>query len=68
MTCPICNGKTKVIDSRYDDDSTKRRRECAECGYRFSTIEVDSDLYDRMVKNDRPRSENTPFKPNPRHT
>lgn len=68
MTCPICNGKTKVIDSRHEDDSTRRRRECAECGYRFSTIEVDSDLYQRMVKNDRPRSENTLIQPKTRRT
>lgn len=68
MTCPICNGKTKVIDSRHEDDSTRRRRECVECGYRFSTTEVDSDLYQRMVKNDRPRSENASSKPHSRYT
>jgi Zn ribbon nucleic-acid-binding protein len=50
MTCPNCNGKTKVVDSRTDEDSTERRRECVECGYRFSTVEVDRDLFERMVK------------------
>ena len=50
MTCSKCNGKTKVIDSRTDEDSTERRRECVECGYRFSTVEVDRDLYERLVK------------------
>lgn len=49
MTCPKCGGKTKINDSRHnDDDSVKRRRECLECGYRFSTVEIDADLYERM--------------------
>ena len=52
MTCPKCNDKTKVVDSRTDEDSTERRRECTACGYRFSTIEVDKDFYERMVKQD----------------
>ena len=50
MTCPKCYEKTKVIDSRTDDDSTERRRACLGCGYRFSTIEIDRDLYERTVK------------------
>lgn len=42
MECPNCgHAETKVIDSRPHDDnkSIKRRRECLECGYRFSTFE-----------------------------
>ena len=50
MTCPNCNEKTKVIDSKTDEDSTERRRECTACGYRFSTVEIDRDLYEGMVK------------------
>lgn len=50
MTCPKCNGKTKTIDSRADEDSVSRRRECLSCGYRFSTVEIDADLYERMAK------------------
>lgn len=50
MTCPKCNRKTKVIDSRTDEDSTDRRRECTLCGYRFTTVEVDKDLFERMVR------------------
>lgn len=50
MTCPNCNEKTKVIDSTTDEDSTTRRRECTACGYRFSTVEIDKDLYERLVK------------------
>lgn len=50
MTCPKCNESTKVIDSRTDEDSTERRRECVVCGFRFSTVEIDRDLYERMVR------------------
>ena len=42
MQCPRCkfNG-SRVIDSRPADDgrSIRRRRECDECGYRFTTCE-----------------------------
>ena len=50
MTCPKCSSKTKVIDSTTDEDSTVRRRECLSCGFRFTTLEMDKDMYDRMVK------------------
>lgn len=42
MKCPFCNqANTKVIDSRPADDnsSIRRRRECDECGKRFTTYE-----------------------------
>ena len=42
MQCPRCkfNG-SRVIDSRPADDgrSIRRRRDCDECGYRFTTFE-----------------------------
>ncbi len=44
MICPICEGKTKVIDSRSECDCVKRRRECLGCGHRFSTEEIEVDL------------------------
>lgn len=43
MDCIKCGGKTKVIDSRpseLDGTCWWRRRECLECGERFSTYEV----------------------------
>ena len=49
MTCPKCCSKTKIWDSRMQDDAKRRRRECLSCGYRFITIEIDEDLYERMV-------------------
>ena len=47
MTCPICNGGTKIIDSRKDSDSVIRYRKCRDCGYKFPTIEIDEDIYRR---------------------
>jgi len=42
MLCPNCNSPdTRVIDSRTskDNQSIRRRRECNECGHRFTTLE-----------------------------
>ncbi len=49
MKCPKCSGDTRVRDSRPLPDSVSRRRECLVCGFRFSTVEVDVDLYARLV-------------------
>ncbi len=43
MNCPFCrNSDSRVVDSRSVDDGTsiRRRRQCPECGRRFSTIET----------------------------
>src|SRR3954462_1613543 len=45
MHCPFCrNHDTKVVDSRVSDDglSIRRRRQCPNCGRRFSTTETAS--------------------------
>ena len=41
MECPRCHQPTKVLESRRADDgaATRRRRECAGCGHRFTTYE-----------------------------
>lgn len=42
MKCPYCNhDSSRVIDSRPADDnrSIRRRRQCEECGKRFTTYE-----------------------------
>jgi len=42
MYCPACNHEdTKVIDSRLVEEGrvVRRRRECLECGHRFTTYE-----------------------------
>ena len=40
MNCPDCrHPETRVIDTRVRDNSVRRRRECAECSVRFTTLE-----------------------------
>lgn len=39
MNCPSCHKETKVIDSRVDERSVRRRRECTGCNSRFTTYE-----------------------------
>ncbi len=46
MNCPICGGKTRVIDSIPNEDSVQRRRKCVECKHRFATVEIDADYYE----------------------
>lgn len=41
MRCPFCGyEKTKVIDSRQSEGKKRRRRECPQCGKRYTTYEV----------------------------
>ena len=45
MHCPFCRHiDSRVMDSRTSDDgsSIRRRRQCPECGSRFSTLETSS--------------------------
>ena len=40
MWCPHCQSlDLRVVDSRHADDATRRRRECGNCGRRFTTYE-----------------------------
>lgn len=58
MKCPFCNYEsTKVIDSRPADDnsSIRRRRECEECGKRFTTYEKVETIPLVVVKKDNTR-------------
>lgn len=51
MKCPVCLYQdTKVVDSRVavDGFSIRRRRECLECGFRFSTYE-EIELLDLLI-------------------
>ncbi|GAB6137027.1 transcriptional regulator NrdR [Halanaerobaculum tunisiense] len=55
MKCPYCtNEASKVIDSRATEDNTtiRRRRECLECGERFTTYERIDDLPVMVIKRD----------------
>jgi len=40
MKCPYCNSSnTKVVDKRITEGGNRRRRECVDCGKRFTTYE-----------------------------
>ncbi len=53
MLCPFCRaGETKVIDSRGSQDHViRRRRECLDCGRRFTTYEKIDSLI-KVIKKD----------------
>ena len=55
MKCPFCGSKEdKVIDSRTtsEDLSIRRRRECLQCGSRFTTYEYVEKIPLMVVKKD----------------
>ncbi len=53
MKCPSCGfDDSKVIDTRPDDTSIRRRRECLNCHYRFTTYETVEILPLLVVKKD----------------
>ena len=40
MKCPYCESvNTRVIDTTHNSSGIRRRRECKDCGERFSTVE-----------------------------
>ncbi|MDY6072851.1 MAG: transcriptional regulator NrdR [Eubacteriales bacterium] len=55
MKCPVCNHlESKVVDSRYIENGTviRRRRECVECGNRFTTYERIDSTHILVIKKD----------------
>jgi transcriptional repressor NrdR len=55
MKCPFCNHlEDKVVDSRSskNGDAIRRRRECLQCGKRFTTYEQIEDIQPVVVKKD----------------
>lgn len=55
MKCPFCTfEESKVVDSRHSEDglSIRRRRECLNCGKRFTTYETVESLPIVVVKKD----------------
>lgn len=58
MKCPFCGeDNTRVIDSRPVDDnnSIRRRRECDDCGKRFTTYEKVETIPLIVIKKDKNR-------------
>lgn len=43
MNCPICGGRTRVVDCRSESDKVYRRRRCVECEYLTHTTEASSE-------------------------
>jgi len=55
MKCPFCeNTDTKVIDSRPTEEghAIRRRRECENCGKRFTTYEKVEEMLLMVIKKD----------------
>ncbi|SSC13982.1 Transcriptional repressor NrdR [Mesotoga infera] len=55
MKCPFCSSEsTRVLDSRPTEDNTsiRRRRECEDCGGRFTTYERYERLPFFVIKKD----------------
>ncbi len=53
MFCPKCNSdKSSVTDSRGDGGAIRRRRECQDCDYRFTTYERVELLLPAVIKKD----------------
>ncbi len=55
MRCPYCGeNRDKVVDSRTSKEgaATRRRRECLDCGERFTTYEYVEQLEVAIIKKD----------------
>lgn len=55
MKCPACGNKEdKVIDSRStaEESAVRRRRQCLECGRRFTTYEYIEEAAPMVIKKD----------------
>ena len=58
MRCPYCNHpESKVIDSRDSTESVRRRRECMQCGLRYTTYERIQTTALMVAKRDNRREE-----------
>ncbi len=58
MRCPFCGYQdSKVVDSRVskDGEATRRRRECINCGRRFTTYERIEEVAQMVIKKDNRR-------------
>jgi transcriptional regulator NrdR family protein len=50
MICPVCeHERTGVVGGDRECDAVYRVRKCPKCGYKFWTIEIDKDMFERLV-------------------
>ena len=52
LPCPKCGGDTIILCKTVECDHLQRRRKCTACNFRFNTIEIDKDMFERLVKKD----------------
>ncbi len=53
MRCPECGcEESKVIDSRPTENKVRRRRECINCSFRFTTYEIIEEIPLMVIKKD----------------
>ncbi len=54
MNCPLCEAKSRVVESRPTDAGAgvRRRRECESCEHRFTTFERREDAVPTVCKRD----------------
>lgn len=60
MRCPFCgHQEDKVVDSRTTQagEAIRRRRECLECGRRYTTYERIEEVFPRIIKRDGSRED-----------
>ena len=58
LKCSLCgHEESKVIDSRYVNDCIRRRRQCLQCGARFTTYERTQNRNFFVIKKDGRREE-----------
>ena len=49
MNCPQCSSfQVHICDSRHEGTHVRRRRECMACGFRYSTMELPVEEYNRL--------------------
>jgi transcriptional repressor NrdR len=39
VNCPRCDSSTAILETRQAGEAVRRRRQCADCGHRFTTYE-----------------------------
>lgn len=51
MKCPKCYATLKQIPgtNKLEVDCITRTKKCLNCGYTFETVEIDRDMYERIV-------------------
>ncbi len=64
MICPLCDNRSRVVESRPAEDgaAVRRRRECGSCGHRFTSFERVAPSIAIVSKRDGRRQEFDPDK------